>query len=335
LFSEEIFVFTPKGDIKKLPKDATALDFAFEIHTEVGSKCIGAKVNSKLVPLSHQLNRGDQIEIITSNKQKPTKGWLDFVVTGKARTKIKQVLKEEKRKKAADGKEILLRKFRGWKLPLNTENMRILCLHFGIMSEQDFYVLVAKDRMPKSPISYKEIIARHKERKDPIKKINERPPDSNKKVGDLIIGEDDSLDLEYSFAKCCSPIPGDDVMGFITVGDGIKIHRTNCKNAERLMSNYGYRIIKARWAGFPLIDHSFSAGLEITGIDSVGLVSKVTDIISKELQVNMEAVSFKAKDGTFIGNLVLEIDSTQHLEGLIRKIKSIDKHIEVNRTDLS
>ena len=189
--------------------------------------------------------------------------------------------------------------------------------------------------MPKSPISYKEIIARHKERKDPIKKINERPPDSNKKVGDLIIGEDDSLDLEYSFAKCCSPIPGDDVMGFITVGDGIKIHRTNCKNAERLMSNYGYRIIKARWAGFPLINHSFSAGLEITGIDSVGLVSKVTDIISKELQVNMEAVSFKAKDGTFIGNLVLEIDSTQHLEGLIRKIKSIDKHIEVNRTDLS
>lgn len=335
LFSEEIFVFTPKGDIKKLPKDATALDFAFEIHTEVGSKCIGAKVNGKLVPLSHQLNRGDQIEIITSAKQKPTKGWLEFVVTGKARTKIKQVLKEQKRKKAAEGKEILARKFRNWKLPLNTENIRILCLYFGVMSEQDFYVLIANDKMPKSTISYKEIIANHKERKEPAKKGTERPAESTKKAGDLIIGEDDGIDLEYSFAKCCSLIPGDDVMGFITVGDGIKIHRTNCKNAERLMSNYGYRIIKARWAGFPLINHSFSAGLEITGIDGVGLVSKVTDIISKELKVNMEAVSFKAKDGTFIGNLVLEIDSVHHLEGLIRKIKSIDKHIEVIRTDLT
>ncbi|MFT7591306.1 MAG: guanosine-3',5'-bis(diphosphate) 3'-pyrophosphohydrolase, partial [bacterium] len=335
LFSEEIFVFTPKGDIIKLPKDATTLDFAFEIHTEVGSKCIGAKVNSKLVPLSHQLQRGDQIEIITSTKQKPTKGWLEFVVTGKARTKIKQVLKEEKRKKAADGKEILARKFRNWKLLLNTENMRILCLYFGIMGEQDFFVLVADDKIPKSSLSYKEIVSNYKERKEPSKKNNERPVDSSKKAGDLIIGEDDSLDLEYSFAKCCSPIPGDEVVGFITVGDGIKIHRTNCKNAERLMSNYGYRIIKARWAGFPIINHSFAAGLEITGIDSVGLVSKVTDIISKELKVNMEAVSFKANDGTFIGNLVIEIDSTQHLEGLIRKIKSIDKHIEVIRTDLS
>ncbi|MFT5724128.1 MAG: guanosine-3',5'-bis(diphosphate) 3'-pyrophosphohydrolase [Bacteroidia bacterium] len=335
LFSEEIFVFTPKGDIKKLPTAATALDFAFEIHTEVGSKCIGAKVNGRLVPLSHELARGDQIEIITSSKQKPTKGWLDFVVTGKARTKIKQVLKEEKRLKAADGKETLARKFRSWKVPLNTENMRILCLHFGVMSEQDFYVLVADDKMPKSTRSYKEIISNHKERKEPLKKSNERPPDSNKKVGDLIIGEDEGLEFDYSFAKCCSPIPGDDVMGFITVGDGIKIHRTNCKNAERLMSNYGYRIIKARWAGFPLIDHSFLAGLEIIGVDSVGLVSKVTDIISKELKVNMEAVSFKATAGTFIGNLVIEIDSTHHLEGLIRKIKSIDDHIEVIRTDLS
>lgn len=334
LFSEEIFVFTPKGDIRKLPKDATALDFAFEIHTEIGSKCIGAKVNSKLVPLSEKLQRGDQIEIITSAKQKPNKGWLDFVVTGKARTRIKQVLKEETRKKAADGKEILVRKFRNWKLPLNTENMRILCLFFSVMSEQDFYVLVAEDKMPKSSLSYKEIINNYKERKEPIKKVNERPVESNKKAGDLIIGEEDGLDLDYTYAKCCSPIPGDDVIGFITVGDGIKIHRTNCKNAERLMSNYGYRIIKARWAGFPNINHSFSAGLEVTGIDSVGLVSKVTDIISKELKVNMEAVSFMAKDGTFVGNLVLEIDSTHHLEGLIRKIKSIDNHIEVVRTDL-
>jgi GTP pyrophosphokinase len=332
LYNEEIFVFTPKGDIRKLPKLATALDFAFDIHTEVGSKCIGAKVNGKLVPLSHELKRGDQIEIITSAKQKPTKDWLEYVVTGKAKTKIKQVLKEEKRRKAADGKEILGRKFRNWKLPLNTENMRILCLYFGIMSEQDFYVLVAEDKMPKSNLTYKQIIAQHKDKKE-LKK-GERPVTANKKVSDLIIGEDDQLELDYSFAKCCSPIPGDDVMGFITVGEGIKVHRTNCKNAERLMSNYGYRIIKARWAGFPLIHHSFSAALQVTGIDGVGLVSKVTDIISKELEVNMKSVSFKATDGTFVGNLVLEIDSTEHLEELIANIRAIDDHIKVIRTDL-
>ncbi len=333
LFSEEIFVFTPKGDIRKLPANATALDFAFDVHTEVGSKCIGAKVNGKLVPLSHELKRGDQVEIITSAKQKPNKGWLEYVVTGKAKTKIKQVLKEEKREKAALGKEILIRKFRNWKLPLHTENMRILGLFFGVMSEQDFYVLVADEKMPKASLSYKQIITRHKEKKDNFKKLD-RPAFENKRLSDVIIGEDDDLELDYAFAKCCAPIPGDSVMGFITVGEGVKIHRTNCKNAERLMSNYGYRIIKARWAGYPLINHSFSAGLEITGIDGVGLVSKVTDIISKELEVNMEAVSFKATDGTFIGSLVLEIDSTEHLESLIKKIKAIDKHIEVIRTDL-
>ncbi|MBO6516212.1 MAG: bifunctional (p)ppGpp synthetase/guanosine-3',5'-bis(diphosphate) 3'-pyrophosphohydrolase [Bacteroidia bacterium] len=334
LFSEEIFVFTPKGDIRKLPANATALDFAFEIHTEVGSKCIGAKVNGKLVPLSHQLKRGDQIEIITSAKQKPNKGWLEYVVTGKAKTKIKQVLKEEKRQKAALGKEVMIRKFRNWKLPLNTENMRILCLYFGVMSEQDFYVLVADEKMPKSNLSYKQIINNHKERKDNFKKLDSKQTETPKKVSDLIIGEDDGLELDYTFAKCCAPIPGDDVIGFITVGEGIKIHRTNCKNAERLMSNYGYRIIKARWAGYPLIDHSFSAALQITGIDSVGLVSKVTDIISKELEVNMEAVSFKATDGTFTGNVVIEIDSTESLDELVRKIKSIDKHLKVVRMDV-
>lgn len=335
LFSEEIFVFTPKGDIRKLPKDATALDFAFEIHTEIGSKCIGAKVNGKLVPLSHQLTRGDQIEIITSAKQKPTKGWLDFVVTGKARTKIKQVLKEEKRLKASQGKEILARKFRNWKISLNTENIRILCLFFGIPSEQDFYILVADDKMPRATESYKNIIANYKEKKDTVRKPSDKSQiPNNKKVGDLIIGDDDGLEMEYSFAKCCSPIPGDEVMGFVTIGEGIKIHRTNCKNAERLMSNYGYRIIKARWAGYPIRDHSFSAGLEVSGIDGVGLVSKVTDVISKELKVNMKSVAFSAKDGTFVGNLVLEIDGTQHLEGLIEKIKAIDTHIDVVRTDI-
>ncbi|MCB0734029.1 MAG: bifunctional (p)ppGpp synthetase/guanosine-3',5'-bis(diphosphate) 3'-pyrophosphohydrolase [Flavobacteriales bacterium] len=333
LFSEEIFVFTPKGDVKKLPTNSTALDFAFEIHTEVGSQCIGAKVNNKLVPLSHTLKNGDQVEIITSARQKPNKGWLEYVVTGKAKTKINQVLKEEKRKKAEDGKEILARKFRNQKIQMTTENLRILCLYFGVQSEADLFVLAADGKLPKGEKSFKSVIHDHKEK---VTRRGDRPaPVENKKAGELIIGDHIDGSLKYSFAKCCSPIPGDDVVGFITVGEGVKIHRTNCKNAIRLMSNYGYRIINARWAGQKMADHSFSAGLEITGIDSVGLVSRITDIISKELKINMNSISFTANEGTFIGNLVLDVDSRGHLDSLIEEIKNIDPYLQVARTDLN
>ncbi|MBI1306141.1 MAG: RelA/SpoT family protein [Bacteroidetes bacterium] len=334
LFSEEIFVFTPKGDVKKLPSNATALDFAFEIHTEVGSRCLGAKVNGRLVPLSHQLKNGDQVEVITSAKQKPNKGWLEYVVTGKAKTKINQVLKEEKRLKSKEGKEILARKFRNQKIPMNTENLRIICLHFGIQSEADLFVMAADGKLPKTDVSFKFIVQNHKEKT--IRK-GERPvqPVEEKKKSELIIGDNEDANLVYSFAKCCSPIPGDDVVGFVTVGEGVKIHRTNCKNAIRLMSNYGYRIIKARWAGQQIADYSFSAGLEITGIDSVGLVSRITDIISKELKINMKAISFNSNEGTFVGNLVLDVEGREHLEKLITHIKSIDPYIQVIRTDIS
>jgi GTP diphosphokinase / guanosine-3',5'-bis(diphosphate) 3'-diphosphatase len=334
LFSEEIFVFTPKGDVKKLPLNATALDFAFEIHTEVGSRCIGAKVNNKLVPLSHTLKNGDQVEVITSAKQKPNKGWLEYVVTSKAKTKINQVLKEEKRKKAAEGKEILTRKFRNQKVPMNTKNLRIICLHFGLNSEADLFILAADGKIPKSNQSFKTLIINHKEKRDSNKKGERPQPQPDKKPGELIIGDNEDTNLAYSFAKCCAPIPGDDVLGFVTVGEGIKIHRTNCKNAIRLMSNYGYRIIKARWAGYPIHDHSFSAALEITGIDSVGLVSRITDLISHELQVNMNSISFTAGEGTFIGKMVIDIDSKEHLDKLISEIKSVDPYLQVIRTDL-
>lgn len=334
LYSKEVFVFTPKGDLKKLPMDATALDFAFEIHTQVGSKCIGAKVNNKLVPLSHVLQNGDQVEIITSTKQKPNKGWLEFVITGKAKTRIKHALKEDKRKKVEEGKEVVIRKLRQAKVTKTQENMKILFQHFGSPSEADFYVKVAVEGFPKSPVPLKQLILSYKERAEMGRSRNERPLETKKKTGDLIIGDSADLDLEYTFAKCCAPIPGDEVVGFITVGEGIKIHRTNCKNALRLMSNYGYRIIKARWAGYPLETINFMAGLKITGIDSLGLVSKVTDVISKELEINMQSISFGAVDGTFAGNMVLEVDSTEHLEELIQTIKSIDQYIQVVRTDV-
>lgn len=334
LFSEEIYVFTPKGDVKKLPMNATALDFAFDIHTEVGSKCIGAKVNGKLVPLSHTLKNGDQVEVITSAKQKPNKGWLEYVVTGKAKTKINQVLKEDKRRKAAEGKEILARKFRNQKVPMNKDNLRIISLYIGVQSEADLFILAADGKLPKTEKSFKSIIANHREKRDTIKKGEKPVVADDKKPGELIIGENEQTNLMYSFAQCCLPIPGDEVMGFVTVGEGIKIHRTNCKNAIRLMSNYGYRIIKARWAGYPLSNHSFSAALEITGIDSVGLVSKITDIVSKELKVNMNSISFTAAQGTFLGKMVLDIDSIGHLEKLISEIKNIDPYLQVTRTDV-
>ncbi len=337
LYSKEVFVFTPKGDLRKLPMDSTALDFAFDIHTEVGSKCIGAKVNGKLVPISHVLQNGDQVEIITSTKQKPSKGWLEFAITGKAKARIKHALKEEKRKKVEEGKEVVIRKLRQAKVPKTAENMRILCRHFDVPSEADFFVMVANDGFPKSKVPLKTLIHEYKEKAEIGRTKHEKPPENlpqNKKPNDLIIGESADLELDYEFAKCCSPIPGDEIVGFITVGDGVKIHRTNCKNAIRLMSNYGYRIIKARWAGYPLEELNFKAGIKITGIDSVGLVSKVTKVISQELEINMHSISFEALDGTFIGHMILEVDSTAHLNELIDKIKDIDQYIQVIRTDV-
>lgn len=339
LFSDDVFVFTPKGELRKLPFHATALDFAFDIHTEVGSACIGAKVNNKLVPLSHVLNNGDQVEIITSAKQKPNKDWLEFVVTAKAKARIKQLLKEEKRKLSKEGKEMLGRKFRNSKVPFTGNNVRILCLHYNIPSEADLYYLIATGDLDRKDIDLKSIIERYKEKKD---SVNHRAPAQDKTVkpyekrtGDLIIGDSEELDLDYTFAKCCNPIPGDDVVGFVTVGEGIRIHRTNCKNAIRLMSNYGYRIIKARWAGYPVLaDKSFIAAIEITGIDSMGLVSKVTDIVSEQLKVNMRAISFSAQAGTFVGNLEVEIKDTKSLEDLMGKIKSIDPYLKVARVDV-
>ncbi len=338
LFSDEVFVFTPKGELRKLPFNATALDFAFDIHTEIGSSCIGAKVNNKLVPLSHVLNNGDQVEVITSAKQKPSKDWLDFVVTAKAKARIKQLLKDEKRKLSRDGKEILTRKFRNSKVPFNSTNIKIVCNHYNIHSDADLFYLVATGELDRKDIDVKGIINRYNEKTEiagrtPKQEVKSKP--QIKRTGDLIIGDREDLDLDYTFAKCCNPIPGDEVVGFVTVGEGIRIHRTNCKNAIRLMSNYGYRIIKARWAGYPVLsEKSFIAAIEINGVDSMGVVSKVTGIVSEELKVNIKAISFSSQAGTFIGNLEIEIKDTKSLNDLMNKIRSIDPYLKVTRVDV-
>ena len=333
LFAEEVFVFTPKGDLRKLPKGATALDFAFEIHTEIGAKCLGVKINGKLVPLSYELSNGDQVEILTSNKQTPNKDWLEFVVTSKARTKIRQSLKDEKRAVASLGKESLERKFRSAGIEYNQDHINKLVAYFEVPDELELTYLIGIEKIDRERLRLKEIL-KEGESTARVSKGGQGYDPSKKRGTDEIILGDDSVELEYSFAKCCSPIPGDKVVGFITVGGEIKVHRTNCKNAVNLMSKYGYRIIKAQWANETPVEESFVAAVQIAGVDSLGLVGKVTDIISKQLKVNMKSISFESLDGTFIGQLLIEVSDTGHLDQLMNEIKGIDEHMTVKRVPI-
>jgi len=335
--SEEVFVFTPSGELKKLPINATALDFAFDIHSDIGAKCIGAKVNNKIVPLSHVLQNGDQVEIITSAKQKPNKDWLNFIVTGKAKQRIRYLLKEEKRLIAEVGKDILLKRFKNEKTEFTKENITLITTFFKAPSEHDLYYLIGQEIIGKDKLKIKQIIAESKVNQREqmvslIKHSTESKPKVDLKKSDAIIIGDDNVQMEYTMAKCCSPIPGDEILGFITIGEGIKIHRTNCKNAISLMSQYGYRVIKAHWASeMQLEARGYETRIKITGIDGMGIVSKITDIISKDLKVNMKTISFESFDGAFEGKLTVFLFDTSHLKVLIDKIKSIDPYINVTR----
>ena len=332
LYADEVFAFTPKGMLKKLPQSSTALDFAFEIHTEVGAKCLGAKVNGKLVPLSYEVKNGDQIEILTSNKQKPNKDWLAFVKTGKARTRIKQSLKDNKRVVANLGKESLSRKMRNAGYVFNTENMNKLIAFYKVEDELELTYQIGEGIIDKEKIKLQEIFVETKSthKAGIVKEFNTL---KSKTKNELILG-DDNVEMDYSMANCCNPIPGDKVIGFITVMGEIKIHQTSCKNAANLMSRFGYRIIKANWSDDVTMQEDFEAALEISGIDSLGLVSKVTDIVSKQLKVNMKSISFESLDGTFVGKLKVQVSDTEHLDQLMNELKSIDEYVKVTRTIL-
>lgn len=334
LFSDEIFIFTPKGSLIQLPVNATALDFAFEIHTDIGASCIGAKVNHKLVPLSYKLQNGDQVEIITSSKQSPKEDWLNFVVTAKAKSKIKSSLKEEKRKIAENGKEILERKLKSLKVTYNSDNLYKLSYFFKLPSTLDLFYNVAQGKIDVKQL--KEFVASEKIVENKPEKIEFVPNEQfNKKVkGDdsdtLLIGED-LQKLDYKLSACCNPIPGDDVFGFVTVGDGIKIHRTNCPNAAKLMANYGYRIVKAKWNSQKEL--AFLTGLHITGIDDVGLINKITTVISSDFKVNMRSITVDTDDGIFEGSIMVYVNNTKHLDNLILKLKEVVGVSSVTRFD--
>jgi len=326
LFTEEIYIFTPKGDLRVLPTSSTILDFAYDIHTDIGDKCIGAKVNNKLMPLSYQLQSGDQVEIITSSKQKPNEEWLKFVATARAKQKIKSSLNEERKIIAADGKEILTRKFKQYNIRFIGDNVTALEKYYKIPSATELYFQIAKGKIDLTKLREIENKAGmlHLEKKSvPKKKRKSESAISkvNKKADTIIIG-DDFKDIDYKMAACCNPIPGDDVFGFVTIGEGIKIHRYNCSNAEHLMSKMAYRCIKARWKGTELKENI--ASITIQGIDRLGIVNRITEIISNQHNINMKAISFETNDGIFEGNMKVMVYDTEHLNQLMRKFEQVE-----------
>ncbi|MFT3682405.1 MAG: RelA/SpoT family protein [Ferruginibacter sp.] len=333
--AEEIYVYTPKGDVKMLPTGATALDFAFNVHTAVGSRCIGAKVNHKLVPIGHKLRSGDQIEIITSAKQKPSQEWLKLVVTSKAKQKIKDTLKEEKRKVAEDGKLILQKKLDAIGGLATQHNIEELATYYKLNSSLDLLYDIATKKIDLKELkdftaSGDRLFFPKPQKTEPEHK-HDAEPKYDKKDTELIIFGESSDKIKYSLANCCKPIPGDDVFGFVTTNEGLKIHRTTCPNAARLMANYGHRVVKTKWAKNKEI--SFLTGLKIVGLDDVGVIHKITNLISGEMKFNIAAMTIEAKDGIFQGNLKIYVHDKDELDELCDRLSSLPGIEKVDRYD--
>ena len=335
LYSKEIFVFSPKGDLKSLPKGATPLDFAFSIHTEVGMKTRGAKVNGKLVPLSHKLQSGDRVEILTSENAKPNANWLDYATTARARSKIKSALNAHTKEIAAEGKEILRRKLKQLKITLNEKSINELVNYFKLKTSLDLFYRVGIGTIDNPKLKafassrsnvFMSYIKNRIRKQDTPQDIDKEEITS--KYDMLVFGKEEER-LNYTLANCCNPIPGDKVFGFVTINDGIKVHKKNCPNAVSLQSNYAYRIIPAKW-----IDSSqrtYTSHIRLSGIDNLGLVNDITSLISDNLHVNMKSISFSSDDGIFNGDIVVEVKNQSMLKNLIEKLKKINGIDKVSR----
>ena len=335
--AEEIFVYTPKGDVKTLPVGSTALDFAFGIHSAIGSRCIGAKVNHKLVPIGHKLRSGDQIEIITSNKQKPSEDWLPLVVTAKARSRIKDALREEKRKLSEEGRYATERKFTALGAAFNSQNIEALVDFYKLPSQLDLFYKIAVRQIDLKELKEFEVRGDKLQLKRPAKPEIEKPTYTgtradNKKETELIIFGESSDKIKYALANCCKPIPGDDVFGFVSSGKGLIIHRTNCPNATRLLSSFGHRVVKTKWAKNKEI--SFLTGIKITGLDDVGVIHKITNLISGDLRININAITVEAREGIFEGNIKLYVHDKDELDVLSARLKELPGIQKVQRYDL-
>ena len=330
LYAKEIFVFTPNGDLKSLPKDATPLDFSFSIHTEIGMKTRGAKVNGKLVPLNHVLQSGDQVDIITSENAKPNSNWLDYVTTTRAKSKIKSSLKEEKKTLAEDGKEILRRKLKQLKISLNEKSINELVSYFNLNTSLDLFYRVGISSIDNTMLKsfaasrsnalvsfIKNKITRNK---GLIKESVEKD-EITSKYDMLVFGKEEEK-LNYRLSFCCNPIPGDMVFGFLSIKEGIKIHKKVCPNALSLQSNYAYRIMAAKW-----IDSSqqvFRAVVKLTGIDRLGLVNSITKVVSENMNVNIKSIKFDTDSGVFNGEITVEVNNNNFVEKLMERLQKIN-----------
>lgn len=337
LYAKEIFVFTPEGDLKSLPKEATPLDFAFSIHTEVGLKTRGAKVNGKLVPLNHTLNSGDQVSIITSENATPNSNWLDYATTARARSKIKSSLKAEKKLIAHQGKEILRRKLKQLKINLDERSINELVNHFKLQTSLDLFYRIGigsidNPMLKKFAASRSNVLVSYIKSKIQRKKATPSETIDNDEITskyDMLVFGKEEEKLNYKVASCCNPIPGDKVFGFLSIKEGIKVHKKNCPNAVSLQSNYAYRIILAKW-----IDSSqqvFRAVIKLTGIDEKGLVSDITKLISSNMNVNIKSIKFDSDSGTFYGEIAVEVNNTNFVTKLMNRLKKINGIEKVSR----
>ncbi len=330
LYAKEIFVFTPNGELKSLPKDATPLDFSFSIHTEIGMKTRGAKVNGKLVPLNHVLQSGDQVDIITSESAKPTVNWLDYVTTTRAKSKIKSSLKEDKKAVAIEGKEILRRKLKQLKISLNERSINELVNYFKLNTSLDLFYRVGISSIDNTMLK-KFATSRSNALVSYIKNKITRTKSATKEAVDkeeitskydmLVFGKEEEK-LNYKLSSCCNPIPGDIVFGFLSIKEGIKIHKKACPNAVSLQSNYAYRIMSAKW-----IDSSqqvFRAVIKLTGIDKLGLVNSITKVVSESMNVNIKNINFDSDSGTFKGQIALEVNNNNFVVKLMERLQKIN-----------
>ncbi len=334
LYNKEVFVFTPTGDLKKLPAGATVLDFAYDIHSDVGNQCVGATINHKNVTIKQKLQNGDQISILTSKTQKPKTDWLNFVVTSKAKTKIKSTLREERLKEAESGKELLKRRLKNWKIKFEDQLIDKILKHFKLKTPVDLYYAIATEKIDITAV--KEFLTQDSTDKEKTfieepEVIEEKSSDSAYS-GDFLIIDDTIENVDYKLAKCCNPIFGDSIFGFVTVSEGIKVHRTNCPNARQLVEKYNYRIIKAQWTK-TAAKQSFQASIRIIGVDETGMLNKITDVISKDLRVRMRSINMDSSDGMFEGKLKIFVDSTRHLDNLMSKLKKEKGILKVTRVD--
>ncbi|MRN05317.1 RelA/SpoT family protein [Riemerella anatipestifer] len=334
LYSKEVFVFTPKGEVTILPKNATALDFAFSVHTDLGMKCLGAKINGKLVPISYVLKNGDQIEILSSNNQRPKQDWLDFVVTSKAKSKIKNALNIERNQRVAEGKEILQRKLKSAKIAFSEEEVNNLQKYFALKTSQELFLKFHDGSLDigdlKRYSERKSIFSSllQKFRKIPTKSQNIKEENPYQNLDLIVFGKDEEK-LNHTFAKCCTVVPGDKIFGFLTISDGIKVHNDNCPNAVNLRANYDYRVLTAKWVNA----ESFSnrVKVQVEGLDRMGMINDITKIITNAMSIDMRSFSIESTDGIFTGQISLEVKSKDQLEETIKHLRRIEGVTSVKR----